>query len=265
MSDTNKNPRFKLEIPECLEEPVKNLATPVSKEIGQTLGDVWFLIFGKLGLYSGKKRAEYEQALTEYKASLEHKIENIPPEKLALPDTQVVAGALEDSRFCVEKKELREMFENLIAASVNSDTADFVHPSFSNIIRRMSPHDAEILSLLKVQDRRPIVHYIAYLQSGGSVPYFQNVIRVDDHLKSWGQDSLSLECLRSLGLISIDFNTHLVNDEYYKPFAEAPIFTALKIHFASHPDEIPSITGWDYKKGIVALTDLGMQFLKVCT
>lgn len=265
MGNENKASGFKIELPACLEKPIENLSTPISKEIGQTLGDVWFLIFGKVGLFAGKKRVEYDQALSEYKTSLENKIESIPPEKRVLPDTQVVAGALEDSRFCVEKKELREMFENLIAASVNVDTADSVHPSFSDIIRHMSPHDAEILSLLKVQDRRPIVNYIAYLKSGGSVPYLQNVIHADNHLKSWNQDNLSLECLKSLGLISINFSTHLVNDEYYKPFADAPIFTALKKHLADHPEELPNITGWDYKKGLVSLTELGKQFLKVCT
>ena len=181
MSNENKTPGFKIEIPECLEEPVKNLAAPVSKEIGQTLGDVWFLIFGKVGLYVGKKRAEYEKALNDFKDSLEQRIDSIPEEKLTLPDTQVVAGALEDSRFCVEKKELREMFENLIAASVNSDTADSVHPSFSNIIRHMSPHDASVLKLFKEKDNRPIVNFVCRYKTGGFCHYYQNIFRAVDN------------------------------------------------------------------------------------
>lgn len=265
MDNENKNPAFKIEIPECLEEPVKSLAAPVSHEIGQTLGDVWFLIFGKLGLYAGKKRAEYEQALAEYKASLERKIESVPPEKRVLPDTQVVAGALEDSRFCVEKKELREMFENLIAASVNSDTADSVHPAFSDIIRHMSPHDAKILERFNEHPSYPVVNFNCYLKNGESFPFYQNIICADDDLSVLEEDSLSLECLKSLGLISITYDSHLTNLRHYWHLTNEHFFKMLQTSAAISLGNPPDIETWGFQKGIALLTDFGIRFLNICT
>lgn len=61
------------------------------------------------------------------------------------PDIQIVAPALEASKYCVEKEELRKMFVNLIASSINSDKVASVHPIFNDIIRKLSSTDALLL------------------------------------------------------------------------------------------------------------------------
>ena len=182
-----------------------------------------------------------------------------------LPDTQIVAGALEDSRFCVEKKELREMFENLIAASVNSDTADSVHPSFSNIIRRMSPHDASILKMFKERGNRPIANFVCHYKTGGFSHYYQNIFRAVDNFSAMEQDSLSLECLRSLGLISISYDSYLSNDAQYELLKNSKLLLETQDLFSCNPGISLTLEKCDFQKGVVSLTDFGTRFLKTCT
>ena len=64
--------------------------------------------------------------LENYNRELHEKIEAIPNEKRVEPDIQIVAPALEASKYCVEKEELREMFVNLIASSMSTPLYNFL-------------------------------------------------------------------------------------------------------------------------------------------
>lgn len=264
MDTENKTVGLEINVPECLNEAAGNLANPLTKSVGQTMADIWDIVFGGVGELAERTRLLRVHKLEQFKAELEGKVESIPPEKLVPPDTQVVAGALDDARYCVEKDELRQMFSNLIAASLNSDTVHDVHPSFSNIIRRMSPFDANLLLKFKNDYRKPIVHYVLRMESGGTLPFLKNVISSELHDDILQQESRSLEVLKSLGLIDIDFSQHFVKDSNYDALLSNPLYVALK----NSPEKVrtirPNIIGIDCLKGIVTLTDLGSQFLKVC-
>lgn len=264
MDTENKTVGLEINVPECLNEAAGNLANPLTKSVGQTMADIWDIVFGGVGEFAERKRLLHAHKLEQFKDELEGKVESIPPEKLVPPDTQVVAGALNDARYCVEKDELRQMFSNLIAASLNSDTVHDVHPSFSNIIRRMSSFDANILLRFKQNARKPIVHFVWKLETGGTLPFRKNIISSELHDDNLQQESRSLEVLQSLGLVDINFSRHLVDDTKYDALLSNPLYVALK----NDPEKVrtirPDIIGIDCLKGIVSLTDLGSQFLKVC-
>lgn len=264
MDTENKTVGLEINVPECLNEAAGNLANPLTKSVGQTMADIWDIVFGGIGELAERKRLLHAHKLEQFKAELEGKVESIPPEKLVPPDTQVVAGALDDARYCVEKDELRQMFSNLIAASLNSDTVHDVHPSFSNIIRRMSPFDANILLRFKKNSRKPIVHFVWRMKPEGTIPFLKNVISSASHDDNLQKESRSLEVLQSLGLIDIDFSQHFVDDTNYDALLSNPLYVALK----NDPEKAriiqPDTSGIDCLKGIVTLTDLGSQFLKVC-
>ena len=264
MDTENKTVGIEINVPECLNEAAGNLANPLTKSVGQTMADIWDIVFGGVGEFAERKRLQHAHKLEQFKAELERKVDSIPPEKLVPPDTQVVAGALSDARYCVEKDELRQMFSNLIAASLNSDTVHDVHPSFSNIIRRMSPFDANILLRFRKDSQKPIVHFVLNLKSGRTVTLRQNIISSELNSDNLRQESRSLEVLKSLGLIDIDFSRQLADDIEYDAFLTNPLYVALK----NDPETVrtihPDYTRIECMKGIVSLTDLGKQFLKVC-
>ena len=106
-------------------EPVansaKNITDKPTQNIGNTLADIWYLVFGSISQAAEKRKLKYSYALQEFENELKEKISKIPKDKLIEPDIQIVAPALESAKYCVEKKELRHLFSNLISSSINTE------------------------------------------------------------------------------------------------------------------------------------------------
>lgn len=136
------------EMPESVDKALTNLTEQPTKAVGNTIADIWFLVFGGIGHLAEKRKLRYAAELEKYSNELKEKVENIPGEKRVEADMQIVAPALEASKYCVEKEELRSMFVNLIASSMNSDKMNDVHPIFTDIICKLSPIDATLFKTL---------------------------------------------------------------------------------------------------------------------
>lgn len=130
------------EMPDCVDKTLTNLTEQPSKAIGSTVSDIWFLVFGGIGHVAEKRKLRYAVELEKYNEELHATVNEIPKERKIEPDIQIVAPALEASKYCVEKEELRKMFVNLIASSMDCDKVTSVHPIFTDIISKLSSMDA---------------------------------------------------------------------------------------------------------------------------
>lgn len=264
-SEENKVVGVEVKVPDCVDKTLESLTAPLAKSAGTTLADLWYLAFGSISTFAEKKRIIQAKALENFKNNLEKRIETIPEDKRVMPDTQIVGGALYDSRFCVDKDELRSMFENLIASSLSSDTASNVHPSFSGIIRQMTCADAQILSKFKESDSLPIVNY-QYIttNNGGTVVVYRNVISCSIDGSELERESRSLDYLKAIGLIDLNYGSHYVDETRYNVLSSAPFFKQLGYVVSSSPESYPNLSGTKIEKGIASLTDLGKQFVSIC-
>ncbi len=61
----------------------------------------------------------------------------------------IVGPALEASKYYFDEKEIRNMFANLIASSMDSTYNGLVQHSFVEIIRQLSPYDAKLFNTLE--------------------------------------------------------------------------------------------------------------------
>ncbi|MFG6369469.1 MAG: DUF4393 domain-containing protein [Lachnospiraceae bacterium] len=132
-----------------LAEPIansaKNITDKPTQNMGTTLADIWYLVFGGISQAAEKRKLKYSYALQEFENELKEKISKIPEDKLTEPDIQVIAPTLEASKYCVEKEELRHMFSNLIISSLNSDNIKIIRPSFTDTLKQLSSYDAKFL------------------------------------------------------------------------------------------------------------------------
>lgn len=106
-------------VPNSVDNAVKNITDKPTQNIGTTFADIWYLVFGGISHAAEKRKLKYSYALQEFEKELKEKISKIPEDKLIEPDIQIVAPALEASKYCIEKKELRHMFANLIQRSLS--------------------------------------------------------------------------------------------------------------------------------------------------
>ncbi|WP_054704783.1 DUF4393 domain-containing protein [Bacillus sp. JCM 19041] len=126
--------------------------SPVAESAGETLRSVWDIAFGGIDIYSQKKNLSRQKALESFKNDIDNKVSKIPLDKITEPELYIVGPTLEASKFYFENETLRELFANLIAASVNSDLHKRAHPSFVEIIKQLSSDEA---LMLKQMDNSP--------------------------------------------------------------------------------------------------------------
>lgn len=135
-------------VPDSVDNAVKNITDKPTQGIGTTLADIWYLVFGGISQAAEKRKLKYSYALQEFENELKENISKIPEQNKTDPDIQVIAPALEASKYCIEKETLRSMFSKLISSSMNTNKQKYSHPIFTDIIKSMSEFDAKVFIML---------------------------------------------------------------------------------------------------------------------
>ena len=182
----------------------------------------------------------------------------IPEENRKEPDVSIVGPALEEMKFHIEKDDYVEMFTNLLAKACDSREKE-IHPSFSSIIKQLSPEDAKLLKIISDNYAIPIIELEEQHPDGSLTPYFgyytlEYVYNVfDSHLFIPNELMVSIDNLCRLQLVFL--NSHIIsrkeeyeevkNNSYYKSI------TTNEIHFKE-------------RRYRAEMTRLGARFVAVC-
>ncbi len=247
-------------IPASVDKAIENITDKPTKNIGTTFADLWYLVFGGVSHAADKRRIKYQIALEEYEKECHKKIDAIPIEKRIEPDVQTAASALEASKYCAENKEVREMFANLIASSMNSDTADLTHPSFPEILRQMSSLDAQILSKFQFKKQYAICEYRQSVENGGYKLLDTNVFIHEydnNELEDIKKREVSITSLVRCGVLIVNYTQGLRDDSQYDDFYK----TGLYKYYTEKTSTPSAVT---VKKGVISTTPLGDQLLSIC-
>jgi hypothetical protein len=80
-----------------------------------------------------------EEAITK-------KLKDTPEAKIVEPNPRVAVPAVQALLYSMDDEFIREMFANLLAADMDADRKDGVHPAFVELIKEMTPEDAKVLT-----------------------------------------------------------------------------------------------------------------------
>lgn len=238
----------------------KNIPDTVEQADGVLSTVVGF--FNNVVLYPVKKaNMTFRYKLEAFEDDLKRKIENIPEENLEVPATMVVGPVLEALRYTYDEEELREMFENLLASSMDNRISAEVHPAFVEAIKQMSPLDARVLS--RIVDFRQmrcaeITFAIANstkVYANGMPDYFvAELCELSDPFLV----SSSIVNLSRLGLIRITVTG--IKDADYEVLKQHSYVKSRVESFKAYGREIEVGIG----KHAVGVTNYGEQFAKTC-
>lgn len=234
---------------------------PAVKQTGKTLGLLTRAINAALAPL--EKWVLYrEYSLKEVQAQLELKLKNIEPAKIVAPEPYVAVPTLQAISYCMDCEELRELFANLLAKSMNIDTKDYVHPSFSEIIKQLSPLDANILKLFSEKKAFPVAKYKLTQESSELFFIVQMNIFLDyPDINNFETTSTSITNLERLGLIFIDYD-HPSKILDYTKFSKTEYYKYLNDRLGKPPyEEFDTIS---IEKGTIIYTPLGRRFIDVC-
>ena len=252
----------KVELPECANNIITNITEKPTQTIGTIINDILFMASHKLSFHADKIRLQQQLALEQFKKEIEIKIDQIPEANLSEPNIQLIGTAIDDSQYCLEHEELREMFANLIAASLNTTKSSKATPLLWFIIIRLNPFDTLILSTFSNCGTRPICQYNA-TNDTDSVTMQTNVYLEgisQANIYDIEKRAIAISVLEALGLVKINYLDHLTSKGLYEPFSLIKAYN----DYAIRAKKIGVDRKIDVNKGYVELTPTGKQFMDIC-
>lgn len=240
---------------------------PAIQEIGGALGTVFGLvnnvIFYPLKLANVTLKYKYEQFILD----MESRASKIPEDKITEPPLNIVGPTMEALKYTIDTDEVREMYLNLLASSINIETIEKTQPCYVEIIKQMSPLDAKIFKYISESLGKRMVCAEIHLTVGENIysdalpnkfipDLIDKCLDIDPFLISASVDNLC-----RLGLITYskvqwlkDYDyDDLKNHEYIrKKFDEYKNFNVDEEHNIS------------VSKGIILFNDFSKNFAKIC-
>lgn len=259
MTDS-QNKVIKFEFPQIVNEAFK----PLASSIGSTLSNLWDGTFIGINTWYKKKSIEQEYNLLLYKEQIQKNMSSIKEENIQEPKMSIVGPALESSKFYFEESHFREMFAKLLASACDSSKSNYIHPSFTEIIKQLDAKDAKVLKTFRYKSKQSIYDYVATAK-GGTSSFLKNVFFINHDYSERECYCSSITNLVRLGIISTDYIRHLINDPYLDFVKNDPFFEDMKENFKELNQLIGNqFTGFTAKSGVVELTPLGNDFVKIC-
>ncbi len=194
------------------------------------------------------------------------KLRHVPPDRIITPEPHVVVPALQALQYTGHQENLRELYANLLATSLDAETSEQAHPAFVDMIKNMSPDEARIMRLFSVRQTFPVidVHVFpkdqqSYILAMRSYSWVGKEAGCDfPHLTPNYLDNLTrLGLIESPGAYGIGSPT-LAAPNTYEPLEQCEEIMQFKSEVEAEGSRI------EFGRSFVRLTDLGHQFCRAC-
>lgn len=255
-------------------EIVKEVAKEVAKDVYADAGKPIMKPAGELvGLIPRAIKAALEPVekwvlqreynVAETKKLLEEKLSNTSPELIESPEPYIAVPALQYISYCMDNNELRDMYANLLANSMNKIVKNGVHPGFVEIIKQLSPDEAKVLRHLAVRKVIPTVTLRYENEKRSGIDVIRNFSNVGEIVKCEYPFEISkyLDNMIRLGLVKDSGLSSLTDKSRYDNLKTHP-------HIQEYLEEETILqTGYNtpvFKEGFMTLTDYGKSFCEIC-
>lgn len=208
-------------VPDLYEDSLK----PTVQESGKVLSLIPRTINAAL-VPLRKWIANKEYSLAETEKLLEKKLEHVGEDKIVTPEAYVAVPAIQAISYSMDNDELRNLYANLLAKSMNVDTKNLVHPSFVEIIKQMSPIDAIVFKGIFESAITPVIDLFIKLPEGGEDCHKYNISWMQ--FTSYDTILVSIDNLIRLGLIEIPYDRSYTNDENYEHVRKTTDYIGIK-------------------------------------
>ena len=158
-------------------ELYRDLLQPASRELGKNLLTVARTISIALAPLEGATWG-YDKIKEWLAVKLTRKLSKVLPENIQTPPMVIAGPTLFELHFVKDERELKEMSANLLAAAMNSEIANNVHPSFVQILKQLSPDEAKVL---KYFSDNPEWHKEFYEVTDGQNYPIEKSLTISDH------------------------------------------------------------------------------------
>ena len=215
---------------EVLGKAYDDLIHPTAKPVGNMVSFIPRTINVLLGKWE-KWIINGEESIRLTSEAVREKMAEIPEENLTEPEPYVAVPAIQQLAYCYDSEELREMYANLLVASMNKETKYQVHPSFVDIIKQLTPDEAKLLKHISKrigQGNFPVINVVLNTSKTSHITIVKHfsdigygVCDVPENIAAY------LENLSRLGIIEIPSGSYIVNDAIYHPLENHEVIKAI--------------------------------------
>ena len=236
---------------------------PVVQPTGELIGLVPRAIKAAL-LPLEKWVLQREYNVAEIKKLLEEKLQNTPAELIEPPAPHIAVPAMQYISYSMDNEELRDMYANLLANSMNKIVKNGVHPGFVEIIKQLSPDEAKILKYMHTNSSIPTITLRYVNKEGGGVDIVKNFSNIGEITKCEMPDNAAMyfNNMVRLGLLyDADGMFSFTDKTRYDPLKNHPQIT----HYAQ--DDIAKARGFDkfeFTESVIKLSEYGRKFCDIC-
>jgi hypothetical protein len=256
-----------------------DLVKPAAKQIGKTI-ELPFRAINAALTPLEKWLIHREHSLEETKQLLAKRLANIPEEKIVSPEPYIAVPALQAISYCMDCADLRELFANLLATSMNKDTKTNAHPAFVEIIKQLNPIDAQFLKASDIADTLTLpLCSLRFQKKSFQIPIedftgtshpFRNMTSGFYHLRNFAvipnlsvdivEVSSSLDNIQRLGIVELDYNYVLTDTNLYLSFVTHPYLEVAEKGLERYNQKINGgepLAEVALLRGTIRLTDFG--------
>lgn len=226
---------------------IGNSLETVTKTVNIALAPIKALVWG------------YERIEEFISTRVSEKLRSIPKENIISPPTAIAGPAVEALRFSGEDQNLRELYANLLASSMDKNTVEFVHPGFVEILKNLASEEAILLQAFKNFESYPLIDIKSILPNdAGSKTTYNNFSHLQKKVNIKNTDLIPsyLNNLCRLGLLQIPQYVYLANENFYIPLESDPMLNSIKNSIKDNKNSV------EFERKVVELTNLGKQFIK---
>ncbi len=248
---------------EWAKDSYMDLAHPTMAATGQILGLIPQAINAALmPLHQWVAEGYYK--LDETKKILAEKLKNVSANEIVPPESHIAVPALQAISYSMDNAEIRNMYANLLASSMQEKVKQDVHPAFVEVIKQLSPDEARILKHLNaVKVPQPMIALL--LEKEGEpgwreiIKHFTILYRIvpDLEYKDYNKVSILLDNLSRQNIIAFHENNYITNPNSYDALEKDPVIQ-------NYMNQSIPEHKWKIAKMYFELTSFGMSFCRIC-
>lgn len=241
----------------------EDMVQPAAKELGKGLVTIVKTVNLALAPLEGVVWG-YEKIKAHFLPKVEDRLKNVSPNDIVTPKISVAGPIIEALRYTGAEESLSDLYANLLATSMDKNTAINAHPAFTEIIKQLTPDEAKLISLFPNISSIPLIDITRKDNSKNRGSYITRYSNHSNFGESAECEHLSLvpayiDNLIRLGLIEIPAGQSYTAVEFYKPLEDSELAKNFKTMIENVPEH-----ECHFNRKMAVITALGRQFANVC-
>ncbi|MBD5808950.1 DUF4393 domain-containing protein [Limosilactobacillus fermentum] len=191
---------------------IEYLVNPSARTTGQALDGVatalcWPLL---------KLRIIQKAKLEQFTKEIREKNKQIPVENRDSSKVGLAVKAIEEARYQLNEDDIRKLYVNLIASTVDNRKNNVVSPRLATVVAQFGPSEAKFLKTIYQQSGQQLPYGQLRLDLGNGYGYtFPAKIAINDNSNIVNSFNSSLDILVSLGVVNDKSKKLAKSDDKY--------------------------------------------------